>query len=130
MLTLRYNEPVFILMLRGRKGCLWLQSIKNLLYMKSCMCDSLYFSVQHGIVMSKITGYYFGLINSKTCCSTLAPVTKHRMKEVTVVLAQQILMSARPSYTLCIPYMEILVNGGARFTKTPGSRCGHQKASI
>jgi len=23
MLTLRYNEPVFILMLRGRVGCLW-----------------------------------------------------------------------------------------------------------
>ena len=33
-------------MLRGRVGCLWLQSIKNLLYMKSGMCDSLYFSVQ------------------------------------------------------------------------------------
>jgi len=38
MLTLRYNEPMFILMLRGGEGCLWLQSIKNLLYVKSCMC--------------------------------------------------------------------------------------------
>jgi len=38
MLTLRYTEPMFILMLRGRVGCLWLQSIKNLLYKKSCMC--------------------------------------------------------------------------------------------
>ena len=26
MLTLEYNELVFILMLRGRVGCLWLQS--------------------------------------------------------------------------------------------------------
>ena len=25
-------------MLRGRVGCLWLQSIKNLLYVKSCVC--------------------------------------------------------------------------------------------
>jgi len=33
----------------GRVGCLWLQYIKNLLYVKSCMCDSLYFSLQHGI---------------------------------------------------------------------------------
>jgi hypothetical protein len=46
MITLRCNEPVFILTLRG---CLWLQPIKNLLYVKSCMCHSLYFSVQHGI---------------------------------------------------------------------------------
>jgi len=49
MLTLRYNEPVFIIMLRGRVDCLWLQSIKNLLYVMSCMCDGLYFLVQHGI---------------------------------------------------------------------------------
>ena len=39
MLKLRYNEPVFILMLRGRVGCLWLQPIENLLYVKSCMCE-------------------------------------------------------------------------------------------
>ena len=45
MLTLGYNETVFMLMLTGRVGCLWLQSIKNLLYVKSCMCDSLCFSV-------------------------------------------------------------------------------------
>jgi len=38
MLTLQYNEPVFILMLRGTVGCLWLQSIKNLLYVKLCLC--------------------------------------------------------------------------------------------
>ena len=29
MLTLRYNEPVFILILRGGVGCLWLQSIES-----------------------------------------------------------------------------------------------------
>jgi hypothetical protein len=30
-------------MLREReRDCLWLQSIKNILYVKSCMCDSLY----------------------------------------------------------------------------------------
>ena len=38
MLTLQYNELLVILMLRGRVGCLWLQSIKNLLYVKSCVC--------------------------------------------------------------------------------------------
>ena len=43
MLTLQYNEPVFILMLRGRVGCLWLQSIKNLLYVKS-LCVIVYTS--------------------------------------------------------------------------------------
>jgi len=69
--------------------------------------------------MSKITGYYFGLINSKTCCSTLAPVTKHRMKEVTVVLAQQILMSARPSYNLCMPYKGKVWLTGARDLPNP-----------
>ena len=57
MLTLRYNEPMFILMLRRRVGCLWLQSIKNILYVKSCMCDSLYFSVQHGIRKRKTIGF-------------------------------------------------------------------------
>jgi hypothetical protein len=32
----------YILMLRGRVGCLWLQSIEDLLYVKVCMCESLY----------------------------------------------------------------------------------------
>jgi hypothetical protein len=27
-------------MLRERVGCLWLQGIKNLLYVKLCVCDS------------------------------------------------------------------------------------------
>ena len=40
-------------MLIGRVGCLWLQSIKNLLYVKLCMCDSLYFSLRHGIFEKK-----------------------------------------------------------------------------
>jgi len=31
MLTVRYNEPAFILMLRVCVACLWLQSLKNLL---------------------------------------------------------------------------------------------------
>ena len=70
-------------------------------------------------VMSKIIGYYFGLINSKTCCSTLAPVTKHRMKEVAVVLAQQILMSTRPSYNLCMPYKGKVWLTGARDLPNP-----------
>jgi hypothetical protein len=33
---------MFILMLRVSVGSLWLQSIQNLLYVKSCVCDSLY----------------------------------------------------------------------------------------
>jgi len=33
--------------------CLWLQSIKNLSCVKSSTCDSLYFSVQHGIKEKK-----------------------------------------------------------------------------
>jgi len=31
-------------MLRGRVGCLWLQSIKNLLYVKLCVCVTVYTS--------------------------------------------------------------------------------------
>jgi hypothetical protein len=34
-------DVMFILMLRGTVGCLWLQSIENLLYMMLCMCVTL-----------------------------------------------------------------------------------------
>jgi len=44
MLTMQYNEPMFILMLRGRVGCLWLQSIKNLSCVKLCVCVIVYTS--------------------------------------------------------------------------------------
>ena len=54
--------------------------------------------------MSKITGLLLWSDKLETCCSTLAPVTKHRMKEVTVVLPNSFFMSARPSYNLCMPY--------------------------
>jgi len=53
MLTLRHNETVFVFMLRESVGYLWLQPMKNFSCVKSCMCDKLYFSVQHGIQENK-----------------------------------------------------------------------------
>jgi len=44
-------------------------------------------------------------------------------------LPKNFIVSARPSYVICTPYQEILVNWGARFTETPRSRCGQQKAA-
>ena len=43
-------------MLRRRVGCLWLQSIKNLLYVKLCVCDSLYFQYDVASGKRKIIG--------------------------------------------------------------------------
>ena len=48
---------MFVLMFKETVGRLWLQSIKNLLYVKSYMCDGLYFSVQHGIQVKKKIGF-------------------------------------------------------------------------
>ena len=49
MIILRKMNPCLSLGSEEEWVCLWLQSIKNLSCVKSCMCDSLYFSVQHGI---------------------------------------------------------------------------------
>ena len=46
MLILQCNEPVFILMLRGRVGCLAAVYKESFIREVMCVCDSLYFSVQ------------------------------------------------------------------------------------
>jgi len=53
MLILRKMNPCLSLRSEEEWVCLWLQSIKNLSCVKSRMCDSLYFSVQHGIKEKK-----------------------------------------------------------------------------